>query len=341
MADNTSSHPEDEEDWGPYNIAAAIISFLFTILIVTLNGRVIITLLQKKNRNSRLHFFILHLAIADLLVGVVLVLGDAIVSSMSDAWYGGDFVCKLWKYVCVVVAIASNNLLIGLSVDRFLAIAYPMMIFKRGSILDRSLVIGAWIISALLSSINLRYSVGQNGTYEEGGGCILDLPSDWWKPYLVIVTVAIYVLPLIVILTCYTGICVVVWRKWKQGMQLSELTKLKGETTRLKTQTKGRAVGYLPRAKIQSIKMTVAVCLAFVFSWTPYFVITLMDVFEVKSIEARLNMVLMKLYPINSVVNPIIFILFNIKMFVKVKTREGRLTNITEEDMATEHITTF
>ena len=72
----------------------------------------------------------------DILVGFVNVLGDGIESSLYGVWYGGDVVCRIWRYLKIVVIIASNNLLIGMSLDRFLAIKSPMKFVKIGKLED-------------------------------------------------------------------------------------------------------------------------------------------------------------------------------------------------------------
>ncbi|WAR02663.1 NPSR1-like protein [Mya arenaria] len=96
------------------------------VIIVGLNGLVIFTLSRQKG-NNRLHFFIRHLAIADLLVGLIAVTGDALnIGILHAEWLAGDVTCRMHRYACYVILIVSNNLLIGMSVDRFLAVKCPL-----------------------------------------------------------------------------------------------------------------------------------------------------------------------------------------------------------------------
>ena len=44
-----------------------------------------------------------------------------------------------------------------------------------------------------------------------------------FQPYFTIVAVIVYILPTIVIVVCYSGICIVVWQKWKESFKLTEL----------------------------------------------------------------------------------------------------------------------
>ncbi|KAH3717002.1 hypothetical protein DPMN_059739, partial [Dreissena polymorpha] len=72
--------------FGTY-VAISVVCLVMAAVIISLNGLVIFILARQKDSN-RLHFFIFHLAIA--------------------------------------VIIVSNNLLIGMSVDRYLAVRYPL-----------------------------------------------------------------------------------------------------------------------------------------------------------------------------------------------------------------------
>jgi hypothetical protein len=70
--------------------------------------------------------------ISDFLVGFCSVLGDGIHSAMHNEWYGGDFFCRLFRFISPLTLFASNYLLIGMSVDRFLAIKYPLNVVRIG-----------------------------------------------------------------------------------------------------------------------------------------------------------------------------------------------------------------
>ncbi|WAR02654.1 NPSR1-like protein [Mya arenaria] len=108
------------------DMAIAVTCFSMAVIIVGLNGLVIFTLSRQKG-NNRLHFFIRHLAIADLLVGLIAVTGDAVnIGILHAEWLAGDVMCRLHRYACYVILIVSNNLLIGMSFDRFLAVKYPL-----------------------------------------------------------------------------------------------------------------------------------------------------------------------------------------------------------------------
>ncbi|XP_045175761.2 cardioacceleratory peptide receptor-like isoform X1 [Mercenaria mercenaria] len=308
-------------DFAPFDQAAAVVSFVLFAAIISLNGLVIYVLLFKKQKKSRLFYFVLQLAIADFLVGVFCVLGDGITSAMYGEYHGGDFVCRMWRFSKTMTIIASNNILIGMSVDRFLAIKYPLNVVRLGMcrFLDKAMVLGAWFISLVVASFYIPYSKGVNANasatnpMDQIGECKIEFPDHWWKPYGLTVAMIVYILPTIGITVCYVGICVIIWMKWRSRLKLSEIStnassdKLQGDKSLNK--------GLLPKAKVKSIKMTLVVCLAFFISWTPYFVTILMSIYEPNSVDPRYFVVLGSLYPLNSACNPLIFILFNLRLF--------------------------
>ncbi|XP_060561178.1 neuropeptide S receptor-like [Ruditapes philippinarum] len=218
--------------------------------------------------------------------------------------------------------IASNNLLISMSVDRFLAIKYPLTVLRIGiyRYLDKGLVAGAWLISIVVSCFFIIYSRGVNANPnradidEQKGGCDIKLPDYWRKPYSLTVAVIIYVLPTIGITVCYVGICIIVWMKWRSRVKLSEINT---DASRDRLQGGNSSnQGVHPKAKIKSIKMTMVVCLAFFFCWTPYFVVMLMRIFHPGTVGAKFSLLFNCLYPLNSACNPVIFMLFNRKLFL-------------------------
>ncbi|BFZ22102.1 hypothetical protein BsWGS_25141 [Bradybaena similaris] len=61
-----------------------------------------------------MNFFIMHLALADLLVGVMVSLTD-LASKITIEWYAGDALCKISQYSQTVVTYASTYMLVSLS----------------------------------------------------------------------------------------------------------------------------------------------------------------------------------------------------------------------------------
>ena len=98
---------------------------LLLTVIVSGNSLVLITQLSPRTRRSRMNFFIMHLALADLSVGLLSVSTD-IVWKVTMTWEAGLLACKLIRFLQVVVTYASTYVLVALSIDRYDAITHPM-----------------------------------------------------------------------------------------------------------------------------------------------------------------------------------------------------------------------
>ncbi|XP_052129122.1 cardioacceleratory peptide receptor-like [Frankliniella occidentalis] len=108
----------------------AVLWALF-VLIVLGNSAVLLALAFNKHRKSRMNFFIMQLAIADLAVGLISVPTD-LVWYMTVEWHAGNLACKLIRYLQVLVTYSSTYVLVALSIDRYDAITHPMNFSRSG-----------------------------------------------------------------------------------------------------------------------------------------------------------------------------------------------------------------
>ncbi|KAA0191808.1 hypothetical protein HAZT_HAZT010274 [Hyalella azteca] len=99
--------------------------WLLLLSIVLGNAAVIAALRLSKARKSRTNFFIMHLALADLSVGLIHVLTD-LAWKTTVGWYAGNVVCKAVRFAQTLVTYSSTYVLVALSIDRYDAITHPM-----------------------------------------------------------------------------------------------------------------------------------------------------------------------------------------------------------------------
>ncbi|XP_052802623.1 neuropeptide S receptor-like [Mya arenaria] len=300
--------------------AIAVTCFSMAVIIVGLNGLVIITLSRQKE-NNRLHFFIRHLAIADILVGLIAVAGDAVnIGILHAEWLAGDVMCRLHRYACYVILIVSNNLLIGMSVDRFLAVKYPLRQITGGYMPYRTIIIGCWVLGLALPTWLIPFVGTEYNTKYSKVFCNVMLRTEsQWKAFVWSTLTGVFFLPLVAISVCYIGISIVVWQRWKEGQRLTEV-KDKSQKQGILERARPKMSGLLPKAKVKSIKMTLIVCFAFFVCWLPATLIYLLDVHRLNSLDNTTKRMLERLYPLNSLCNPLIFIMFNTKLFSWRKT---------------------
>ena len=189
------------------------LTFLWVLLtvIVTGNSLVLATLLSTRTRRSRMNFFIMHLAAADLSVGLLSVSTD-IVWKLTVTWEAGLLACKGIRFLQVVVTYGSTYVLVALSIDRYDAITHPMNFtgsWKRA----RWLVLFAWLTAAAFSfPILFFFTVKDTGQY--GTQCWIEFPEQWhWKLYMTLVALSLFFLPTMIIASCYAVIVATVWHK--------------------------------------------------------------------------------------------------------------------------------
>lgn len=103
------------------------LALLWTLFVSILIGNVavLVSLYHSKQRKTRMNFFVMHLAIADLSVGLISVSTD-IAWRFSVGFYLGDFACKSIRYLQCVVTYSSTYVLVALSIDRYDAITHPL-----------------------------------------------------------------------------------------------------------------------------------------------------------------------------------------------------------------------
>ncbi|XP_013778409.1 cardioacceleratory peptide receptor-like isoform X2 [Limulus polyphemus] len=334
-SDNTSSNSSTEEDEIEYYYfyKTEQITFMWVIftMIVVGNSSVLVTLLMSKNRKSRMNFFIMHLALADLSVGLVQVLAD-VIWRMTVDFYGGRIVCKLVRYLQVMVTYSSTYMLVALSIDRYNAITHPMK-FRGSWKRARILVVSAWGVSTLASipAIFLNEDLVIKGRVQ----CWIDLSPWQWKAYLMLVALSLFFFPALIISTCYSVIVYTIWNKSKamgypkiQNNSILSKRSTVRQNASIDSDIDSRRAssrGIIPKAKIKSVKMTLVIVFVFILCWSPYFIYDLLQVYGFIPINQTLIAIstfIQALAPLNSAANPIIYCFFSsppCKNFKKVK----------------------
>ncbi|CAH1790446.1 unnamed protein product [Owenia fusiformis] len=294
---------------------------ILVILIVVANTAVLVAIYLSKNK-TRMNFFIMQLAIADLLVGLFHVTSD-LGQKYSIEWIGGDVTCKLVQFLKVLVSYASTFVLVSLSIDRLDAIARPLN-FSRSGQRSKILIFLAWFISFVFSLP--QFFLYKGYTYWSISVCGMTLTKTWQiKLYFILSAVAIFIVPAVIVTMCYIVIVYVVWSKSKAltpQTERSTKTSSKGWSIRklqngssngtasTKTSSSSSNRGVIPQAKIRTIKMTLVIVIAFIVCWAPYFVYNFLDVFGYTS-NVKVSIFVQSLSSFNSAANPLIYGLFS------------------------------
>ncbi|KAE8292745.1 Vasopressin V2 receptor [Larimichthys crocea] len=138
----------------------------------------------------------------DLVVALFQVLPQ-LVWDAKGRFPGPDFLCRLVKYLQVLGMFASAYMIVAMTVDRHYAICCPLQAHRSGATQRwNSFVLLAWGLSLLLSLpqvfIFSRSEVAP-GVYE----CWGNFTESWGlKAYVTWMTVAVFILPVLVITVC-------------------------------------------------------------------------------------------------------------------------------------------
>ncbi|KAK6621798.1 hypothetical protein RUM44_001605 [Polyplax serrata] len=296
----------------------AVLWTLF-VLIVLGNSTVLIALYLDQKRKSRMNFFIMQLALADLTVGIFYVLTD-IIWRMTVTWHAGNFGCKMIRFLQAVVIYSSTYVLVALSIDRYDAITHPMN-FSGSSRRARVLVILAWGFSVVFSiPMILLY---KERYIQARVQCWIEFEEPWqWQLYMTLISIVLFFLPAIIISACYAIIVFTIWSKGKllthPSTYKSTLKSKSFNRSRVRNEEmdsrRASSRGLIPRAKIKTVKMTFVIVFVFILCWSPYFIFDLLQVFEylprTQTTVATATLI-QSLAPLNSAANPLIYCAFS------------------------------
>ncbi|XP_055503737.1 oxytocin receptor [Leucoraja erinacea] len=298
---NRSAHipPRDEV------VARLEVTVLAVILILALGGNigVLLAIYSNRHKSSRVNFFVKHLSIADLVVAVFQVLPQ-LIWDITFRFYAPDFVCRTVKYLQVVGMFASTYLLIVMSIDRCMTICQPLMSLHQRS--NRAFVVSSWLISLIFSLPQVFiFSLTEvaPGIYDCWGHFV----EPWGaKAYITWITLSVYVIPVILLIVCYSLISFKIW----QNVKLKTRREAKASRGGVMF-SRVSSVRIITRAKIRTVKMTFVIVLAYVVCWTPFFVVQMWKVWDRQAPQENWAFVItMLLASLNSCCNPWIYMFF-------------------------------
>ncbi|XP_068429054.1 trace amine-associated receptor 13c-like [Clinocottus analis] len=143
-----------------------------SLLTVTLNLLVIISISHFRQLHSPTNLLLLSLSISDFLVGFLMLFQLTLI---DGCWLLGDFMCILSNILGFIIPAASVGTMVLISVDRYVAICeplqYPIKVTQKRV---QVCVCLCWICSAFFNSLLLKNNLEQPGRYESCfGECVV------------------------------------------------------------------------------------------------------------------------------------------------------------------------
>ena len=256
-----------------------------TVALATFgNGLVLLILIKRRKRLSRMTMLILNLCLADLFVAFFNMFPQ-LMWDITYTFQGGDFLCKFVKYAQIVAMYASSYVLVMTAIDRYISLVHPLISQTWSNEKVHLMVSIAWGLS-LIFSIPQVFIFGmkhnQYGLYD----CWATFNPEWTlTAYITWFCFAIYIIPFIILLFCYISICFVVWksanrREASASVSYKDYGKmlLTGENgAHYKPEDRGPKSRRAPRvnvskAKVKTVKLTLTVVLCYVICWGPFFI---------------------------------------------------------------------
>ncbi|XP_058478837.1 trace amine-associated receptor 13c-like [Solea solea] len=275
---------------GPTIFVYVILSCI-SLLTVMLNLLVIIAISHFRQLHTTTNLLLLSLAVADFLVGLLLMPGQIIL--MTGCWFLGSLICGLFNYLTYILTSASVGTVVLISVDRYVAICDPLSYSTKVTHQRVQIsVCVCWACSLFYNGVILHVFLKNPDAYNSCyGECVVVLGFITGVVDLVLTFVG----PIAVIVVLYIKVFVVAVSQARAMRSHITAVTVQGSVTVNANQSVRKA------ARILGIVVVV-----FVICFCPYFYPSLTDT---SPSFAFLNFGLWLLY-CNSCINPVIYASF-------------------------------
>ncbi|ESO94606.1 hypothetical protein LOTGIDRAFT_71923, partial [Lottia gigantea] len=268
----------------------AVIGNIFVLIVILLN---------QKMRSNSANYFLVNMAIADILVAVCCI-PMTVAEIVYQVWIFGEFMCKVTGYLQGIYVGASVLTIVCMSVDRFVAIRYPMKSRQIFTVKKtKQLILTTWLlaIGVMVPLILVRKLDDYNLVVNDLSisYCVEQWPSTEYRQiYDVFLFCFIYIIPGVAVMLLYALIgC----RLWVKDTSLSRQNSYMNNEVKIMMSRRRLAL------------MMIIISVLFAVCWLPYYILNLLMVFS-----PRISRKVIPLYPFalllghsNSAQNPILY----------------------------------
>uniref|UniRef100_H3D2X0 Type II GnRH receptor n=2 Tax=Tetraodon nigroviridis TaxID=99883 RepID=H3D2X0_TETNG len=260
-----------------------------------------------QRRASRVHLLIVHLSVADLLVTFVVMPVDA-AWNLTVQWLAGDLACRILMFLKLQAMYSCAFVTVVISLDRQWAVLHPLAVVTARR-RNKALLVAAWTTSVLLSLPQIflfhKVSITRPANFTQ---CTTrgSFSSRWQETAYNLLTFAcLFLLPLALMVTCYTRIFLHISRRLARRRPSSGEPDLR------------RSRDNIPRARRRTLKMSIVIVLCFVLCWGPYYLLGLWYWFFPEHLEGKVSHSLTHILFIfglfNTCADPLVYGLFTVR----------------------------
>ncbi|XP_040268360.1 gonadotropin-releasing hormone II receptor-like [Bufo bufo] len=307
---NTTLLNEDHFVLPTFSMAAKVRVAITCVLFVSsacFNVATLWTIAHKYRKKSHIRILIMNLVAADLLITFVVMPLDA-VWNVTIQWYAGDMACRILMFFKLVAMYSSAFVTVVISLDRRAAIINPLGIGDAKK-KNKTMLSVAWTLSLLLATPQLFvfHAVSRTRPVHFVQCVTLGSFQEHWQEtlYNMFTFCCLFLIPLLIMLFCYTQILIEISQKMKRSSDSSREFHLR------------RSSNNIPRARMRTFKMSLVIVLTFIVCWTPYYLLGIWYWFSPEMLTRRrvppsLSHILFLFGLFNACLDPIIYGLFTI-----------------------------
>lgn len=270
---------------------------IFSVAVIG-NILVMTVVYRNKTMKKTINFFIANMAFSDLIFTIISIRRVVTILLHGYKWivHGllGLIFCRMVPFVMEITIIVSVLTIVAISLDRFLAVMFPLQTFIHKT-LCLSSIFAMWIISIAVEIPTLQAS--HLDEFEGKPYCIVDLDITFGEGageiYFKFIFIVLYGIPLVVTAVLNFAIIVAMHKRSVLGNSVGEANERHREKTNRRV-----------------IRMVLVVVAAFLLCWSLYFILMVLRKNDV-DVPCSVLYVRLLLAHFNAALTPVLYAVFS------------------------------
>ncbi|XP_034741522.1 trace amine-associated receptor 13c-like [Etheostoma cragini] len=261
-----------------------------SLLTVTLNLLVIISISHFRQLHTPTNLFLLSLAVSDFLVGLVVMPVEILLT--TTCWILGDLMCVLYYILPGILITAPIGNIVLISVDRYVAICYPLHYPTKITLKVATIcILLCWVYSCLYIIIIMNDNLKQPGRdISCYGECVVNITGS-------ADIVVSFIIPITVIIVLYMRVFVVA---------LSQARAIRSHIANVSL--KHSKTVQVKKSEIKAARTLGVLVVVYLMCYCPYYCVSLSG--QNLLLGSSIESLMIFLIYFNSCLNPIIYALY-------------------------------